>query len=378
MTPTTINTLFVETPQGDRSFSLVHGDLSDEPSAMLVFSTHAGSGRPLGMVLDALESRFGPLDLDSAGLVLSLAGHSPFRLSDAPDFHDSAAGVYWVEPAAGMVCHGLLMVRLPGAVHFPSPQAALTAYHRAVGGVFSAMAALEFQGQQYPSLSLPVLGGARAYPKQEAIGMLLQAAMDWLAVSRFTSSVNFVITNDADIDAWSSAMDSALGRTFLADEDYSTASSELRDRLVEQIQALLHGEKDPCMRHVLTDLQAAMAQAPVQASIQHIGVLGRLVAEAMAARLCRDLGITPGPTAFGNIEKLQQVPSISKWINSYLHSLRVLGNESVHIAERDQRIPQTLAAGDLVVIFGNMARVLDFYRVWRARRGATMPGSSKL
>ena len=88
----------------------------------------------------------------------------------------------------------------------------------------------------------------------------------------------------------------------------------------------------------------------------------------MAARLCRDLGLAPGTNAFGNIERLQAHGGIAKWINSYLHCLRVLGNESVHLSEHDQRIPVTLAAGDLIVILGNMARVLDFYRLWRARQ----------
>jgi hypothetical protein len=95
---------------------------------------------------------------------------------------------------------------------------------------------------------------------------------------------------------------------------------------------------------------------------------GRLTAEAMAARLCRDLGLTPGNNAFGNIERLEKSGSIATWINSYLHSLRILGNESVHLTERDQRTPRTLAAGDLIVILSNLARVLDFYRVWQAQR----------
>ena len=79
-------------------------------------------------------------------------------------------------------------------------------------------------------------------------------------------------------------------------------------------------------------------------------------------RLCRDLEIAPGKNAFGNIEQLEGSGIISKWINSYLHSLRILGNESVHLAERHQRIqriPKALAAGDLVVILSNMVRVLD-------------------
>jgi hypothetical protein len=40
----------------------------------------------------------------------------------------------------------------------------------------------------------------------------------------------------------------------------------------------------------------------------------------------------------------------------------------VLVTEQAERISSTLAADDLVVIFGNLARVLDFYRVWRQVR----------
>ena len=76
-------------------------------------------------------------------------------------------------------------------------------------------------------------------------------------------------------------------------------------------------------------------------------------------RLCRDLEIAPGKNAFGNIEQLEGSGIISKWIDSDVHSLRILGNEFVHLAERHQRIPKALTAGDLVVVLSNMVRVLD-------------------
>jgi hypothetical protein len=97
-------------------------------------------------------------------------------------------------------------------------------------------------------------------------------------------------------------------------------------------------------------------------------MLGRQVAVTMAARLCQDLGLAAGDSIYGNIERLEKDSRISPWIKSYLHSLRTLGNESVLVTEQAERISSTLAADDLVVIFGNLARVLDFYRVWRQVR----------
>ena len=363
-----INTVFVTTGHGDRSFSLVHGDLADEAADLVVFSAHAGRGRPAGQVLDALEQRHGRLEIDSAGQVISLAGNSPFRLLPEAGFHGSPAGVYDVTPPSNAPFGRLLLVRLPGAQHFDSEDAAIEAYGRAVRGTFAAIAALEFVDARFATISLPALGGARRFPKIEAITLLLDAALNWLRMSRYAERIRFVVQDECDLNAWSLAMDESLGRTFACESDYGGAAMELRARLTEQIAALLQDEDDEGLKGVLRDAGTAMARPETELAIQQVGVLGRLTAEAMAVRLCRDLEIAPGKNAFGNIEQLERSGIISKWINSYLHSLRILGNESVHLAERHQRIPKVLAVGDLIVILSNMVRVLDFYSLWRNQR----------
>ena len=362
---TTINRLFIDTPYGDRFFSLVHGNLCDESADLLIFSANAGSDMPIGAVVSALTVRFPRLDLDHASLVLQLGGHSPFRLSREPGYYDSLAGVYWIPPWAGTKFKGLLMVRIPNAGYFNSP---LDAYGRAVRAVFAAAAALEFRGDQFPAISMSALGIRQDFPKQEAILVLLGAAEDWLRVSRHTTGINFVVLEDSECAAWNDAMNQALGRTFASDEGYAGAAAELRTRLAEQVDAVLACKPGGALGPVLGDLKQALSLGERDLSIQYLGMLGRQVAEAMAARLCQDLGLAAGDSIYGNIERLQKGTRISPWIKSYLHSLRTLGNESVHATEPDERIPNSLAAGDLVIILGNLARVLDFYRVWRQMR----------
>ena len=187
-------------------------------------------------------------------------------------------------------------------------------------------------------------------------------------LSRYAEGIRLIVRDECDLNAWSLAMDESLGRTFAGEGDYRGAAIELRARLTEQIAALLQDEDDERLKGVLRDAGTAMARPETELAIQQAGVLGRLTAEAMAVRLCRDLEIAPGNNAFGNIEQLERSGIISKWINRYLHSLRILGNESVHLAERHQRIPKALAAGDLVLILSNMVRVLDFFRLCRNQR----------
>jgi hypothetical protein len=212
-----------------------------------------------------------------------------------------------------------------------------------------------------------VLGGSRNYPKEGAIQTLLEIVLNWLQVSRQTRQINFVVHADDEIAGWNAAMDKVLGRTF-EDGDYRQAIAELRAVLLARIAEILKSESDPLIRQALELLALALPTQDHHTSIQQFGNFGRMTAEAMSQRLCRDLGLTPGESAFGNIELLGRSPDVAKWIYSYLHCLRILGNEAVHLAERDQRIPKSLAAGDLTVILSNLSRVLDFYRQWQTGR----------
>ena len=260
------------------------------------------------------------------------------------------------------------MVRLPGAHNFPSEVAALEAYRRAVRGTFAAVSALELAGEAYETTSVSALGGARRFPYSASLRVLLTSALDWLRASRSMRCISFVVQDECQIERWSEAMNTVLGRTFAVDDAaYADAIAELRARLSEQIEAILLHASEPALRTLLDQIRSALQQAH-QPSIQQFGMLGRLAAETISALLCADLGMDAGGNAFGNIERLAKAPIISKWINSYLHSLRVLGNESVHLSEQTRRLPQTLAAGDLVVILSNLLRVLDFYRLWQTER----------
>lgn len=362
-----VNTLAIEAPHGFREFRLVHGDICAEAADLLIVSANAG-GWPTGAVLNALEVRYGDLGLDEAGLVIPLAGHSPFQLQQEQVWYQSAAGVYRLTPPARAPFKHLLMLRLPGAANFENGPAAIAAFRQAIQATFAALAALEFGGQCFQTIALPVLGGSRHYPKEGAIQTLLEIALNWLRVSRQTRQINFVVHADDEIAGWDAAMDKVLGRTF-EDGDYRQAIAELRAVLLARIAEILKSESDPLIRQALEFLALALPSQDHHTSIQQFGNFGRMTAEAMSQRLCRDLGLTPGESAFGNIELLGRSPDVAKWIYSYLHCLRILGNEAVHLAERDQRIPKSLAAGDLTVILSNLSRVLDFYRQWQTGRG---------
>ena len=52
---------------------------------------------------------------------------------------------------------------------------------------------------------------------------------------------------------------------------------------------------------------------------------------------------------------------IADWIRSYLHLLRVLGNESAHQKRRETRTPVSVDERDLALCMFCLLRVLEFY-----------------
>ena len=59
---------------------------------------------------------------------------------------------------------------------------------------------------------------------------------------------------------------------------------------------------------------------------------------------------------------------LSRWFQSYLHTLRVLRNESVHSQTVEEgQFPVQMEPGDLVVLTAALSRVLELQLKWMSR-----------
>jgi hypothetical protein len=328
----TINSLTVETPEGYKDFALLCGDATYVQADLLVFSSHAGVGEIQGRVYNALRARFGGISLETQRLVLSLAQGSCFELDAThpgkPDFV-VPAGTYLLAATEGMPFRDLLIVRIPSPSYFPTPDAALRAYNRCVECVFSSIAALEFAGHHYRTIAMPVLAGGRSYPKKQTMGVILTNALKWLKYSRHTYRFLFTVHDEQEVGTWNQAMNDTLGRTF-DDGSYSSSIKELRKRLNERTATISTVASERRLTAVLDHVREALC-SPRDVSIQQFGVLGRQLAEAVSGAVCDELNLPRSNNAFANIEKIGESGRVSSWIHSYLHCLRVLGNESAHL-----------------------------------------------
>jgi hypothetical protein len=98
-----------------------------------------------------------------------------------------------------------------------------------------------------------------------------------------------------------------------------------------------------------------------------VGILGRRLAEFVADDLLKRPTTSPDLTR--KIEQLAE-KKVANWIRSYMHTLRLLGNESAHEKPSDDRYPPFVSAEDLALCLFCAQRVLSF---WCQLKTVTVP-----
>ena len=203
----TINSLSLETYYGFKDFTLLHGDISEQPADLMVFSTHAGKGKPSGGVISALKRKYGDGIFDFEGMlkVVSLTEGSYFNIGAVfpkDENYFVPANIYLMQPAENMPYKDILMLRLPGPRYFKNNITPLDAYEKSVKTIFSSIAALEFGDRKYKTISMSLLGGARAFPRAKIMRTLLENAIRWLNYSKHTREIYFIIYEKSEIESW--------------------------------------------------------------------------------------------------------------------------------------------------------------------------------
>jgi hypothetical protein len=105
-------------------------------------------------------------------------------------------------------------------------------------------------------------------------------------------------------------------------------------------------------------------------TVLEVGAATGKLTEGLVTHLHTEFFGKPPGTFFNGIEAISQKPptqekyksrSISKWFYSYLHTLRVLRNESAHSQTESIRFPLHLEHDDLSVLLSNLGRVLRLH-----------------
>lgn len=333
-----INSVSIDTVHGYRSFNLMHGDVTVLRSDLLVISTHANpDAPPAGQLIRTLQSRWG-LSIDPT-LTLLRFGERTWTL-----FQSGIANAPF---------RNVLTLRIPKSSESENPVAFFDA---AIRGTYASIAALEHLGMSFPTVSMPVLYGQRIVDYSAGIGTLLREAVTWLKKSEHTGAIQFVVHLDDELGEWDAAMNQCLGRTYVS-SGHDAVIDSLRREIAHLGRAHADGPLHGALRPLLDSLGAGESIC-----IESVCVFGRKLVELMVSRLLAAHRLKESAILLNNIEELRKCAALAPWILSYMHSLRIFGNETVHSRDggADYR-PPCLGTGDLVCALSAARALLAFW-----------------
>lgn len=321
-----VNHVSLETRQGLRTFHLMHGNALAAPADVLVVSSHADATRdPDGQLVAALRWRW------------KMAVRDPGPLLRLPD----GGWVSWLPdvPQAAPF-RGVLLLRTPRARVGTDPVEELG---RSLQGAFASLRALAYLGVPVGRITLPMIAGNRLQDVDHRARVTLREITRWLRAEETAERVQSVVFYEEELAIWNEAMDRVLGRTYIG-----PGQDAVLDGLHKDVLGRLAGVSDGVLAGSAGSLRAELLRSDGQLAVHTVCTFGRKLAEEMAGAMLRARAMKVHREFNNNIEALQKAGVIAPWVASYMHGLRVLGNESVH--ERGVEVaysPRMLGKTDL-------------------------------
>lgn len=108
-------------------------------------------------------------------------------------------------------------------------------------------------------------------------------------------------------------------------------------------------------------LDSAVAFETSQMLLAPDALQARKLTEALSRELVERYGLkSTDSTLDSYIRRLEESKRVSGWMTSYMHVIRILGNEAAHYKKQNQMRPETPVGKDLTVIHAALGRVLNF------------------
>jgi O-acetyl-ADP-ribose deacetylase (regulator of RNase III) len=336
-----LNLLEIETRWGYKTFELYQGDITalEFPVDVLAVSSFYGNYAPVAKtVIGALH--------DNCGVEVG-------ELARRPEFNLKDVFNCWV-------------ARLPGDGKFRRVLCVEFADgdepREVIENLFVTLSVLEVKGIKVGTLALPILGtGNQVLSPEKIIKALLDSAQKYMNRSQTLKRIVFVEINKERARQLDKAMNDALGRVKVV-MPKGALSEQLRKEIGEKVEAAaaLAGPKG---HEVFSDLRRLIGSG--QSRSFEIGIVSRRLVEFVADDLLRKS--KKGFDLYRKIDSLSE-RGVADWVRSYMHVLRILGNESAHEKDRGDRVPANIEEDDLTLCFFCLQRVLDF---WVTLNGAS-------
>jgi hypothetical protein len=224
----------------------------------------------------------------------------------------------------------------------------------AIKNLFAMISILEVKGFKNESIAMPLLGtGNQNINPELVIKVLLENSLEFLNFSRYLKKIIFVVYDEEKAHLLNNEMNTLLGR-----KKVETPRGPLIDFIKVEINKLIDKLvfDKKINASVFMDLKKIINTEDFKSF--EIGAVARRTLEY----IIQDIN----PNYPENLELYKKIDSlrnieVAHWIISYMHLIRIFGNEAVHHKETENRRPNSVSAEDLKVCLFCIQRVLEFY-----------------
>jgi hypothetical protein len=333
-----LNLLEIDTHWGYRTFELYHGDITqlDFKVDVLAISAFRGDYAPTA------SSVIGALWRNCQINVEALSEQRQVDLIDALGC--------WVAKAKPntkferIVCTELIGGKLE--------------INEVIENLFVVLSVLEMKGYKTQTLALPVLGsGNQQLDPTMVIRELLNNSLKYMNHSQSMKRILFVEYEETRARQLDKAMNEVLGRVKVV-LPKGELFEGLRKEILKDIEnaRALAGEKN----HTLfSDARRLIISNQIRSF--ELGIISRRLVEFIVD------DILPSKKRFdlmGKIDSLKEL-EIADWIKSYMHVLRIFGNESAHEKLKMKRRPSSVTEADMALCLFCLQRLLQFWAEYK-------------
>jgi len=341
-----VNIVNIPTPHGWRSIELREGDIT-QPDV---------SAQPDVLVVSSFRGNYYPVPKTVIGCLYEQLGLSVMQLAEAPEFQVGSRDAWMTPPLeAGLPFQRLACVEMldlrADAVHSEDT------IKRAVRSLFGLLAVAEINGVSIKRIAMPILGTGNQ-------GLKMEAVMPWMieTISKLLGNLSGIQTVQLYVLREGAQAAQILNKLLEREQSTSVKVSAESEALASQVCAKLNALLEKSGGNLDRDNAAALELLSLlkrdAGSFITLAALARRLVEAIVQGVASEKGAKAEAELIKKIEGLASY-GVAPWMLSYMHTLRVFGNEAVHEKPKE-RHPRAVNKWDLMVLLLCLDRVLEW------------------
>lgn len=245
-----------------------------------------------------------------------------------------------------------------------------------IKNLFSLINIGEMQDFHIHSVAMPLIGtGQQGIFTEDILKTLMPYCLKALNTIPRLQKIVFVERSKEKVRVLDRAMNDYLARKesdtqYLPDNHLSNA---VREDLLSSLKKLKSSLMvDTSEVHTVNELLSKLNDFSLR--FFELGILSRRLCELLVKDILERENLKS--PLYNSIDALRD-KKISVWIISYLHTLRIFGNEAAHEKDNEGYFPAAVHQQDLITILFCLNRVIDFWIKYRFNRSHNISESNR-